>query len=138
MSLYCAVGGVDTDLSFPQLNDLLCDSLAKLGARHACLPCRRHDPLLLPGRQTHAHGVEVLWRPAPGGDAAIGTHTPMPPEQLEHMFGDMPNRSSACTTGVPMWRLSARFRQSICASSLKASSTMPFRHRSTVYSPGWL
>ena len=33
MSLYCATGSVDTDLSAQQLKDLLSESLAKLGER---------------------------------------------------------------------------------------------------------
>ena len=37
MSLYCATGGVDTDLTSQQLNDLLTESLAKLGASKATL-----------------------------------------------------------------------------------------------------
>ena len=33
MSLYCAKGSIDTDLSPQQLNDLLVESLARLGPR---------------------------------------------------------------------------------------------------------
>jgi hypothetical protein len=36
MSLYCAMGGVEADL-FPQLKDLLAESLAKLGQRNRVL-----------------------------------------------------------------------------------------------------
>jgi len=36
MSLYCATGGLDADL-FPQLRDLLRESLAKLGQRDRVL-----------------------------------------------------------------------------------------------------
>ena len=91
MSLYCAVGGVDTDLSFPQLNDLLCDSLAKLGARHRVLAVPPDMPRFYSqaGKLTRMawkyYGVRLQ-----AVMPAIGTHTPMPPEQLEHMFGDMP------------------------------------------------
>jgi hypothetical protein len=37
MSLFCAVGSVDTDLSPQQLNDLLAESVAKLGPRNKVL-----------------------------------------------------------------------------------------------------
>jgi hypothetical protein len=37
MSLYCAEGSVDADLSSGQLNDLLCSSLAALGERSRVL-----------------------------------------------------------------------------------------------------
>jgi len=37
MSLYCATGSIDTDLSAKELNDLLRESLAKLGDRHRVL-----------------------------------------------------------------------------------------------------
>ncbi len=40
MSLYCSVGSVDTDLSPQQLKELLVESLARLGARNKCWPCR--------------------------------------------------------------------------------------------------
>jgi len=43
MSLYCATGGVETDLSSRQLHDLLAESLAKLGERSrvAAVPLTR-------------------------------------------------------------------------------------------------
>lgn len=46
MSLYCATGSVETDL-FPQLKDLLAESLAKLG--------KRNRVLIVPPDQSRAH-----------------------------------------------------------------------------------
>ena len=37
MSLYCAVGSIDTDLSAEELKSLLAESLAKLGERNSVL-----------------------------------------------------------------------------------------------------
>ena len=37
MSLYCATGSVETDLSPPQLEELLIESLARLGERKSVL-----------------------------------------------------------------------------------------------------
>ncbi len=92
MSLYCAVGGVDTDLSPRQLNDLLAESLAKLGVRDRVLA--------VPPDITRLHSqAGLLTQAAAGyyGDRlkavlpAIGTHAPMQPAQISRMFGEMPH-----------------------------------------------
>jgi len=90
MSLYCAKGGVEADL-FPQLEDLLAESLAKLG--------QRNRVLAVPPDQSRLHSragelTRYAWEhygdrlnavlPAPG------THTAMQPEQIARMFGAMP------------------------------------------------
>jgi len=90
MSLYCAKGGVEADL-FPQLKDLLAESLAKLG--------QRNRVLAVPPDQSRLHSragelTRYAWEhygdrlnavlPAPG------THTAMQPEQIARMFGAMP------------------------------------------------
>jgi nickel-dependent lactate racemase len=91
MSLYCAVGSVDTDLTAQQLNDLLVEGLAKLGARNKVLA--------VPPDQTRAHSragdlTRYAWKHY--GDRlkavlpALGTHVPMKPEQNAAMYGDMP------------------------------------------------
>jgi nickel-dependent lactate racemase len=91
MSLYCATGSVDTDLSPRQLNDLLAESLAKLG--------ERHHVLAVPPDQTREHSragelTRYAWKYY--GDRlkavlpALGTHAPMQPAQIAHMYGDMP------------------------------------------------
>ncbi|MGA3161584.1 MAG: lactate racemase domain-containing protein [Terracidiphilus sp.] len=91
MSLYCAVGSVDTDLTPQQLNDLLVEGLAKLGARNKVLA--------VPPDQTRAHSragdmTRYTWKHY--GDKlkavlpALGTHVPMKPKQIAAMYGDMP------------------------------------------------
>ena len=91
MSLYCAVGGVDTDIAPQQLKALLAEALAKLGDRHRVLA--------VPPDQSREHSragelTRYAWEYY--GDRlqailpAIGTHTPMRPDQLSHMFAGVP------------------------------------------------
>jgi nickel-dependent lactate racemase len=91
MSLYCAVGNPDTDLTPQQLNDLLVEGLAKLGTRN--------NVLAVPPDQTRAHSragdlTRYAWKHY--GDKlksvlpALGTHVAMKPEQIAAMYGDMP------------------------------------------------
>ena len=91
MSLYCSVGSPDTDLSDAQLKELLVESLAKLGPRSKVLA--------VPPDQSREHSrsgdlTRFIWEHY--GDKlkavlpAIGTHTPMRPDQIAHMFGNMP------------------------------------------------
>ena len=91
MSLYCAVGGVETDLSAQQLKELLAESLAQLGERNRVLA--------VPPDQSRAHSragdlTRYAWECY--GERlkailpALGTHTAMKPAQLEHMFGEVP------------------------------------------------
>jgi nickel-dependent lactate racemase len=90
MSLYCAAGGVDADLT-PQLRDLFVESIAKLGERKRVL--------VVPPDQSRLHSragdlTRFAWQHY--GDRlhavlpALGTHTPMGPQQIARMFGDMP------------------------------------------------
>ena len=85
MSLYCAVGSVDTDLSRQQMRDLLTESLAKFGARSSVLA--------VPPDQTREHSragdlTSHAWKYY--GDRlkailpALGTHTAMRPDQIAH------------------------------------------------------
>ncbi len=91
MSMYCAVGSVQSDFSLGQLNDQLVESLAKLGPRRRVLAVppdqtRAHSQA---GALTHAawkHYGENLQAVLP----ALGTHTAMQPAQLRGMFGDVP------------------------------------------------
>jgi len=91
MSLYCATGDTETDLPLQQLNELLIESLAKLGERARVLA-------VPPDRSREHSRAGDLTRFAWGyyGDRlkailpALGTHTPMQPEQLQRMFGDIP------------------------------------------------
>jgi nickel-dependent lactate racemase len=91
MSLYCAEGGADVDLSDHQLIDLLSESLAKLGPRN--------HVLAVPPDITRLHSQAGLLTQAAWqyyGDRlkailpAIGTHAPMQPAQIAHMFCDVP------------------------------------------------
>ena len=92
MSLYCATGGIEADL-FPQLKDLLVESLAKLG--------RRNRVLAVPPDQSRLHSragelTRYAWEYY--GDRfqavlpALGTHTAMQPDQIARMFGAMPQQ----------------------------------------------
>jgi nickel-dependent lactate racemase len=92
MSLYCAVGDADTDLSAHQLNDLLVEALVKLGPRKRVLAVppditRSHSQAGMLTRFAWQHYGDKLQAVLP----AIGTHTPMQPAQIDHMFGDMPH-----------------------------------------------
>ena len=91
MSLYCAVGSEETDLSADQLKSLLGKTLAKLG--------QRNRVLAVPPDQTRAHSragelTRYAWEYF--GDRlqavlpALGTHSPMKPAQIEAMYGAMP------------------------------------------------
>jgi nickel-dependent lactate racemase len=92
MSLYCAIGSTDTELSHEQLQSLLTESLAKLGGRKRVLA--------VPPDQTrsHSHAGELTrfaWQHY--GDRmqailpALGTHAAMQPGQITRMFGDVPH-----------------------------------------------
>ncbi len=91
MSLYCSVGSTETDLSAVQLKELLVESLAKLGARKNVLvvppdQSREHSRAGDLTRYTWEHYGDKLKAVLP----AIGTHTPMRPDQIAHMFGNVP------------------------------------------------
>jgi nickel-dependent lactate racemase len=90
MSLYCATGGVESDL-LPQLQDLFAESLAKLG--------QRNRVLVVPPDQSRVHSrsgdlTRYAWEYY--GDRlqavlpALGTHAAMRPDQIARMFGAMP------------------------------------------------
>ena len=91
MSLYCATGTIETDLSSRQLNDLLAESLARLGERNRVVA--------VPPDQSRVHSragelTRFAWEHY--GDRlkavlpALGTHTAMQPGQIAHMFGNVP------------------------------------------------
>src|SRR5664280_2616704 len=91
MSLYCAIGSVDADLTPQQLNDLLVESLAKLGDRKNVLAVppdqsREHSRAGELTGYIYKHYGDKLKAVLP----AIGTHTPMRPDQLTHMFPTVP------------------------------------------------
>jgi len=91
MSLFCATGSVDTDLSAEQLKEALTASLARLGPRHRVL--------VVPPDQSRAHSragelTADAWQYY--GDRlrcvlpALGTHTPMRADQIANMFQGVP------------------------------------------------
>ena len=93
MSLFCATGSVETDLSLQQLRDLLVESLAKLG--------KRSRVLVVPPDQSRVHSragdlTRFAWEYF--GDRfeavlpALGTHATMRPEQIARMFGAIPTK----------------------------------------------
>jgi nickel-dependent lactate racemase len=91
MSLYCEAGGVEADISPDQLHNLLTESLTKLGARERVLAV----PPDITRFHSHAGDLtQAAWRHY--GDwlkavlPAIGTHAPMTPGQITHMFGEVP------------------------------------------------
>jgi len=91
MSLYCATGSIDTDLSAEQLNALLTDALGKLGERNRVLAVppdqsREHSRAGELTGYVYGYYGDKLKAVLP----AIGTHTPMRPDQLAQMFPAVP------------------------------------------------
>jgi len=91
MSLYCAIGSVDTDLSSLHLKNLLIESLAKLGQRNRVLAVppditRLHSRAGDLTRYAWQHYGDRLQAVLP----ALGTHVAMKPAQISHMYGDVP------------------------------------------------
>jgi nickel-dependent lactate racemase len=93
MSLYCATGGVETDLSLQQLRDLLQESLAKLG--------KRNHVIVVPPDQSRVHSragdlTRYAWEYYDDRLQvvlpALGTHAAMQPEEIARMFGTMPTQ----------------------------------------------
>ncbi len=90
MSLYCAQGNIDADLT-PHLQSLLSDALAKLGPRANVLAVPPDQ-----SREQSRAGLLTRYAWDYYGDKlkavlpAIGTHTPMRPHQLAHMFCGVP------------------------------------------------
>jgi len=91
MSLYCATGSAETDLTPQQLQELLVEALDRLEPRSRVLA--------VPPDQSREHSragelTRYAWQYY--GDRlkavlpALGTHTAMRPDQLAHMFGNVP------------------------------------------------
>jgi len=90
MSLYCGIGGVDSDLS-RQLQELLTETLAKLGTRNRVLVVppdlsRVHSRAGTLTQYAWEHYRDRLKAVLP----ALGTHAAMQPDQIERMFGSVP------------------------------------------------
>jgi nickel-dependent lactate racemase len=91
MSLYCATGSVEADLSPQQLHDLLAEGLAKLGERKRVL--------VVPPDHSRVHSragdlTRYAWKyygqQLQAVLPALGTHSAMQPERITRMFGAMP------------------------------------------------
>ena len=91
MSLYCAEGGVDRELAPAELEALLAAALAKLGPRQRVLAVppditRFHSQagfLTQCAWRYYGHRLQAVL-------PALGTHVPMRPDQIAHMFGEVP------------------------------------------------
>jgi nickel-dependent lactate racemase len=91
VSLFCAVGGVETDLSRGELEKLLRSALEKLGrpGRVLAVPpdlTRIHSQAGLLTHLAYQYYGDRLAAVLP----ALGTHTPLRPDQIKHMFGEVP------------------------------------------------
>ena len=91
MSLYCAIGSVDTDLSRPCLEAHLVSALESLGPSRRVLAVppdltRIHSQAGIVTQIAHQYYGDRLAAVLP----ALGTHAPLRPDQIAHMFGDVP------------------------------------------------
>jgi nickel-dependent lactate racemase len=90
MSLYCAAGSVESDL-FPQLHDLLLDSLAKLGQRNRVLVVPPdHSRVHSRSGELTCYAWEYYGERLQAVLPALGTHAAMQPVQIARMFGAVP------------------------------------------------
>lgn len=91
MSLYCSTGAVDREISAAELKHLLDQAFHKLGPRDRVLAVppdltRHHSQAGLITEIAFQHYHDHLKKVMP----ALGTHAPMRPDQLTHMFGSIP------------------------------------------------
>src|SRR5438552_13591638 len=91
MSLYCASGSVEMDLTARELQRLLAESLDKLGARSRVIAVPPDYSRI----HSHAGELTQFAREYYGEHLravlpALGTHSAMKPEQLARMFGGIP------------------------------------------------
>jgi nickel-dependent lactate racemase len=92
MSLYCAIGDSETEITLEQASDLLAESLGKIGRRSRVLAVppditRFHSQAGALTSAAHRQLGTRLQAVLP----AIGTHTPMTPEQMDQMFPGVPH-----------------------------------------------
>jgi nickel-dependent lactate racemase len=91
VSLFCAVGGIASDLSRDELQSLLCSALDKMGPRSRVLAVppdlsRIHSQAGALTQFAYRYFGDRLAAVLP----ALGTHAPLRPDQIAHMFGDVP------------------------------------------------
>jgi nickel-dependent lactate racemase len=89
--LFCAAGGADRELGAAELRSLLHGALEKLGARRRVLAVppdltRIHSQAGRLTQMVHEYYGDRLAAVLP----ALGTHAPLRPEQIRHMFGNVP------------------------------------------------
>ena len=92
MALYCAIGSEDLEITPAQAFDLLKESLAQMGPRERVLAVppditRLHSQA---GTLTCA-AFQILGDRLKAVLPAIGTHTPMTPSQIDHMYPGVPH-----------------------------------------------
>ncbi|HTS09573.1 MAG TPA: lactate racemase domain-containing protein [Candidatus Eisenbacteria bacterium] len=92
MSLYCAIGAPDRELSSAQLQVLLNEALAKLGERQRVLAV----PPDITRFHSHAGDLTRFTSQFYRDDLkailpALGTHAPLRSDQISRMFGDVPH-----------------------------------------------
>ncbi len=126
MSLYCAEGGADRELSPPELEQLLAGALGRLGPRQRVLA--------VPPDMTRFYSqagflTHCVWRYyGPRLKAvlpALGTHTPMRPDQMAQMFADVPQELFLVhnwrTDPVTLGEVPAEFIESVSEGKLHYS-----------------
>jgi len=91
LSLFCAAGGADRELGAAELQSLLHGALEKLGARRRVLAVppdltRIHSQAGPLTQMVHEYYRDRLAAVLP----ALGTHAPLRPEQIRHMFRNVP------------------------------------------------
>ncbi|HEY3705757.1 MAG TPA: lactate racemase domain-containing protein [Terracidiphilus sp.] len=91
MSLYCSTGAVDRELPREELQELLFAALDRLGSRSRVLAVppdltRIHSQAGPLTHMAYQYCGDRLAAVLP----ALGTHAPLRPEQITHMFGDIP------------------------------------------------
>ena len=126
MSLYCAEGGVDRELAPPELEQLLAGALDRLGPRGRVLA--------VPPDMTRFYSqagflTQCVWRYY--GDRlkavlpALGTHTPMRPDQMAQMYADVPQERFLVhnwrTDPVTLGEVPAEFIESVSEGKLHYS-----------------
>ena len=126
MSLYCAEGGVDRELAPPELEQLLAGALDRLGPRGRVLA--------VPPDMTRFYSqagflTQCVWRYY--GDRlkavlpALGTHTPMRPDQIAQMYADVPQERFLVhnwrTDPVTLGEVPAEFIESVSEGKLHYS-----------------
>jgi len=92
MALFCAAGSPETDLSLKQAGELLAEALGRIGSRKQVLAVppditRLHSQagaLTCAAYRYFGDGLKAVL-------PAIGTHTPMTPDQMDHMFPGLPH-----------------------------------------------